>query len=159
MIIPYQNLQYFCESIKRTDKLIVTNGIFNLLGYHHCKFLKQAKSIGGLLLVGINSDETAKKLKGENRYLTKEEDRAYILNELKCVDFVTIFAEKNCLVLLDRTNPDFYCKGGDYSIETINQDERRLLERMGTRIEILSHSAGYSTTNILNKTQNLEHGA
>ncbi len=137
------------------SKLVVTNGCFDVLHLGHVTYLQQARQLGDKLLVGLNGDESVRQLKGPGRPVNPEGDRAGILAALEAVDAVTIFAEKSALSFLARAQPDIYIKGGDYTLDTINQQERRLVEQAGGRIVILPFVAGKSTTAFLKKLSEL----
>ena len=136
-------------------KLVVTNGCFDLLHLGHVTYLENARNQGDLLLVGINSDAAVRELKGPGRPVNGEADRAAVLAALESVSGVCIFGEKTATRFLSVAQPDVYAKGGDYTMETINQDERRLLEQAGARIVILPMVPGKSTTGLLKKISQL----
>jgi rfaE bifunctional protein nucleotidyltransferase chain/domain len=132
-------------------KLVVTNGCFDLLHVGHVTYLEAARNLGDALLVGINADATVRRLKGAGRPINSENDRAAVLAALQSVDAVCIFPEPDARGFLLRVQPDIYAKGGDYTIDTINQDERRLLESIGCKIVIVGGVPGRSTTQLLSK--------
>jgi rfaE bifunctional protein nucleotidyltransferase chain/domain len=131
--------------------VVATNGCFDLLHAGHVTYLSQARALGDLLLVGLNGDASVCALKGPPRPITPEQDRAYLLAALECVDLVVIFPEPTALELIAAIRPPIYVKGGDYTIDTINQDERRLVESYGGRIVILAEVPGASTTDIFER--------
>jgi rfaE bifunctional protein nucleotidyltransferase chain/domain len=142
------------ENLRRTGrKLVVTNGCFDVLHIGHVTYLQQARDQGDALLLGVTSDAGVRALKGPGRPLNNQNDRAGVLAALESVDAVRIFSEQDAQALLQAVQPDIYVKGGDYTIETINQDERRLLERMGVKIVILPEVPGKSTSALLQKMQ------
>jgi len=141
----------------RGAKLVVTNGCFDLLHVGHVSYLQQARLLGGALLVGLTSDANVRQLKGPGRPVNREGDRAAVVAALESVDGVYVFPELDARHFLETVRPDIYAKGGDYTIDTINQDERRLLERFGVRIVILPEVPGQSTTATLRQLQN-DHG-
>ena len=132
-------------------KLVVTNGVYDLLHPGHIQYLKQAKEQGDLLLVCCNGDASVKAIKGPKRPVIDENNRAYMLAALECVDCVVVFQEPEALKTLVSIIPDIYVKGGDYTIDTINQNERKALEELGTEIRILSFKDGFSTTLMIDK--------
>jgi D-glycero-beta-D-manno-heptose 1-phosphate adenylyltransferase len=132
-------------------KLVVTNGCFDLLHVGHVTYLEQARRQGGALLVGVNGDDAVRQLKGPGRPLNCQEDRAAVIAALESVDGVFIFADAVAREFLQMAEPDIYVKGGDYTIHTLNADERRALEALGARIMILPIVPGKSTTAILNR--------
>jgi D-glycero-beta-D-manno-heptose 1-phosphate adenylyltransferase len=136
-------------------KLVVTNGCFDLLHAGHVSYLESARNLGDALLVGVNGDDSARQLKGEGRPVNSEADRAAVLAALASVDGVCIFAEKTAVNLLATARPDIYVKGGDYTPDTLNQDERRAVESAGGKIVIIPFVPGKSTTALLEKISRL----
>ena len=132
-------------------RLAVTNGCFDLLHAGHVTYLEAARNQGDLLLVGVNSDAAVRELKGAGRPVNSESDRALVLAALQSVDAVFIFPERDAVRFLKMVAPDVYVKGGDYTLETVNQDERRLIEGQGGKIVLLAHVPGKSTTGLLQK--------
>jgi D-glycero-beta-D-manno-heptose 1-phosphate adenylyltransferase len=155
-IIPWAQLAEWRAGIRAQRKtLVVTNGCFDLLHRGHVSYLEDAHNVGDVLLVGLNGDVGVRELKGPLRPVNCEEDRASVLAALQSVDAVCVFAEKTALRFLEVAKPDLYVKGGDYTLETINQDERRLVESAGGRILILPVVPGRSTTALLEKIARL----
>src|SRR5262249_12221456 len=136
-------------------KLVVTNGCFDLLHLGHVTYLENARNLGDLLLIGLNGDESVHQLKGEGRPVNPENDRAGVLAAVESVDAVSIFAEVTANRFLARAQPDIYVKGGDYTIETVNQEERRTIEQTGGSIRIIQFVAGKSTTTLLKRIAGL----
>src|SRR5262245_2127728 len=134
-------------------KLVVTNGCFDILHLGHATYLEAARNQGDALLVGVNSDVTVRELKGPGRPVNSENDRAALVASLASVDAVFIFAELRATAFLTLAQPDVYVKGGDYTLETIPQEERRTAERLGARIVFLPHVPGKSTTGTLSKIE------
>lgn len=132
-------------------RLAVTNGCFDLLHAGHVTYLEAARNRADALLVGVNSDDTVRDLKGPGRPVNSENDRALVLAALESVDGVFIFREKDAVKFLEMVRPDIYVKGGDYTLDTINQDERRLIESIGGKTILLAHVPGKSTTALLKK--------
>jgi rfaE bifunctional protein nucleotidyltransferase chain/domain len=139
----------------RGKKLVVTNGCFDLLHVGHVTYLEQARNHGDALLVGVNGDDAVRQLKGNDRPVNEERDRAAILAALESVDRVCIFSEKTATRFLAAAEPDIYIKGGDYSLETLNKDERRTVEQAGGKIFIIPFVPGKSTTALLQKISRL----
>jgi rfaE bifunctional protein nucleotidyltransferase chain/domain len=131
------------------DKIVWTNGCFDILHAGHVLLLEQARALGDALVVGMNADASVRRLKGDGRPVNTAELRARVLVALRSVDYVVIFAEDSPASTIEALRPDIYAKGGDYTIETINQEERRLVEGYGGRIELMGEVEGLSTTNIL----------
>ena len=130
-------------------KLVATNGCFDLLHLGHVRYLQAARALGDLLAVGLNGDGSVRKLKGKGRPITAERDRAEILAALQCVDLVTIFPEMRATQFIAASRPAIYVKGGDYSSETLNEEESALLKQIGAEIRIVPFEAGYSTSRLL----------
>ena len=130
-------------------KLVVTNGCFDLLHVGHVTYLESARNQGDALLLGLNGDDSVRQLKGPSRPVNTEADRAIVLAALQSVDGVCIFAEKAATRFLSVAQPDIYVKGGDYTLETLNQEERRAVEGGGGRIVIIPFVPGKSTTALL----------
>ena len=132
-------------------KVVFTNGCFDLLHVGHVRYLRAARKLGDILAVGINGDDSVRELKGPNRPLNNERDRAELVAALECVDLVTIFPEARATRLLEMVRPAIYAKGGDYTPATLNAEERAVLEKIGTDIRIIPFEAGYSTSLMLEK--------
>ena len=132
-------------------KLVFTNGCFDLLHVGHVRYLDTARALGDALLVAINGDESVRALKGEGRPLNRAEDRAELVAALESVDHVVIFPEIRATQLLEKVRPAIYVKGGDYTKDTLDPEERAVLEQIGTEIRILPFEAGHSTSGLLEK--------
>lgn len=130
---------------ERGEKVVFTNGCFDILHRGHVTYLQQAASLGNHLIVGLNSDESVKKLKGLGRPVNKEEDRSFMLAALRCVDEVVIFGEDTPEKLLSRLKPDILVKGGDYRVEEVAG------RQYAGEVKILSFVDGYSTTGLIHK--------
>lgn len=133
------------------ERLVFTNGCFDLLHVGHVRYLQAARACGDALVVAVNGDESVRKLKGPGRPVQREEDRAEILRALECVDAVMVFEEERVTGLLREIRPQVYAKGGDYTVESLNVEEREALEEVGAAIEILALVEGRSTSAILRK--------
>src|SRR6266511_1018824 len=136
-------------------KLVVTNGCFDLLHRGHVTYLESARALGDALLVGVNGDASVSELKGPLRPVNCEDDRAAVLAALASVDGVCIFTDRAALRFLSAVQPDIYAKGGDYTIDTINQEERQLVEKLGGTVVVLPVVPGKSTTALLEKISRL----
>jgi rfaE bifunctional protein nucleotidyltransferase chain/domain len=130
-------------------RLVATNGCFDILHLGHVTYLEAARNLGDALLVGLNSDASVRALKGHGRPVNPEADRAAVLAALESVSAVCIFREPTARRFLELVAPDIYAKGGDYTVESINQEERRLVESLGGRVEVLGGVPGRSTTAVL----------
>lgn len=127
--------------------MVFTNGVFDLLHTGHIDLLSAARALGDCLIVGINTDESARRLKGPTRPVRSEAERAYVLAALECVDAVTAFDEDTPLELILAIRPDLLVKGGDYSPDTIVG--RTEVESWGGRVHVVPLTAGHSTTRII----------
>jgi len=144
----HDTLSRLLEREKTLGKSIVfTNGCFDLLHAGHVKYLQKARKLGDILVLGLNSDDSVRRLKGEKRPLIREEERAHILAALDCVDFVVLFDEDTPIELIRQFKPDILAKGGDYAPESVVGGD--IVESYGGRIEIVSFVDGKSTTNII----------
>src|SRR5262249_1780174 len=146
-IISLQDLAAWRARFRSTGrKLVATNGCFDLLHAGHVTYLETARNLGDGLLVGLNGDWSVRQLKGAGRPVNSEADRAAVLAALESVTAVCIFPEKEATHFLGEAQPDIYAKGGDYSPETLNQEERCAVETAGGRITIIPFVAGKSTS-------------
>ncbi len=126
-----------------------TNGCFDILHVGHVRYLQKTKSLADYSIVMLNSDKSVKMIKGENRPINCEQDRAEILNALICVDYVVLFEEKSPAKLLEAIKPDIYTKGADYSLETL--PERDIVIKNNIKVVFIDFVQGKSTTNVINK--------
>ena len=136
-------------------KLVATNGCFDILHLGHVTYLEKARQFGDVLLVGINGDDAVRQLKGPGRPVNAELDRAAVLAALESVAGVCIFAEATATKFLTAAAPDIYVKGGDYTLESLNQDERRAVEQAGGKIVLIPFVPGKSTSALLAKIAQL----
>jgi len=155
-IITWDKLPEWRKSFRASGKkLVVTNGCFDILHLGHVTYLGTARNFGDALLVGVNGDAATRELKGAGRPVNSENDRAAILAALESVSAVCIFSEKTATKFLAAVQPDIYVKGGDYTLDTLNQDERRAVEKSGGKIKIIPFVPGKSTTALLEKISRL----
>lgn len=151
-IIGWDRLAMWRTGIRNSQRrLVVTNGCFDLIHLGHVAYLENARKLGDVLLVGINSDASVRELKGSRRPLNREEDRACVVAGLESVDAVCIFSEPSAARFLLEAQPDVYVKGGDYTVDTLNAEERRVVEQVGGSIVVLPLVAGRSTTALLHR--------
>lgn len=156
-LISFEELRALVEDYKRKGKKVVwTNGCFDILHTGHVDYLKKAKKLGDVLIVGMDSDDSIRRLKGLGRPINSELDRAEILSALEFVDYVTIFQFGAVKDYLRDLQPQIYVKGGDYNIDTINQEERRIVESYCGEIVILPPVPNKSTTKTIEKMQGNE---
>jgi D-beta-D-heptose 7-phosphate kinase / D-beta-D-heptose 1-phosphate adenosyltransferase len=128
-------------------RVVFTNGCFDVLHRGHIECLQQAASLGDVLVVGVNSDESVRRLKGPGRPVNGEEDRAAVVAAIGCVEYVTIFHDDTPVRLLAALRPDLYVKGGDYDAATL--PERPVVERYGGRVVTVGYLPGCSTTGVI----------
>jgi len=138
------------------QKVVFTNGVFDILHIGHLKYLKEAKALGDVLIVGINSDSSTSILKGAGRPLVNENERAKIISSLYFVDYVIIFPEDTPERLIRELRPDIYVKGGDYRLDDL--PELKTVISYGGKVRILSHEFNKSTTNIIRKIMKTYRG-
>ncbi len=132
-------------------KIILANGCFDLFHVGHIRYLAGAKNLGGILIVGINSDKQVKNLKGEKRPFMPENERAEIISALGFVDYVTIFQEPTVEELIRTIRPDFHAKGTDYTAETV--PEREIVKEYGGRVAIVGDPKDHSSTELISKVK------
>ena len=130
-------------------RVVLTNGIFDLLHTGHLYYLQQARALGDALVIALNSDASTKALKGPSRPVQNEEQRAYALGALACVDAITIFREPRLTAEIRALRPDVYCKAGDYTLDKLDPGERSALEAVGAQITFMPFLPGFSTTSLI----------
>ncbi len=131
------------------ERIVFTNGCFDLLHCGHLRSLEEAKNQGDKLIVGVNSDLAVRKLKGKDRPIVKESDRALLLSALEMVDAVIIFNDISPLSVIKQIVPDVYCKGGDYEYESL--PDRELIQKSTGRIHICKYYDSLSTSQLIDK--------
>ncbi len=152
-VIEKQNIKQIVDKLKKENKKIVfTNGCFDILHVGHVRYLKNSAEFGDVLIVGLNSDASVRKLKGDTRPINNQSDRAEVLSALSFVDYIVIFEEESPVELLDIVKPDIYTKGADYTVETL--PEAQTVLKNGGKIEFINLVEGKSTTSIIEKTKN-----
>jgi rfaE bifunctional protein nucleotidyltransferase chain/domain len=132
-------------------RVVLTNGIFDLLHTGHLYYLRKARALGDALIIALNADASTKALKGPLRPVQNEEQRAYALGALEFVDAITIFREPRLTAEIRALQPDIYSKAGDYTLEKLDPSERAALEAVGARIEFMPFLPGFSTTSLIAK--------
>ena len=147
-IYPRNQLAEILQGARNEGKVVVTtNGCFDVLHVGHLRYLQAARTLGDLLVVGVNSDASVRVLKGENRPLVSAAERAEMLAGLACVDYITIFSELNPIALLSQLKPNIHVKGGDYTIDQL--PERKVVEANDGKIVLGLNVPGKSTTDII----------
>ena len=147
-ILSMEDIAHFRKD-NAQKKIVFTNGCFDILHVGHKRYLQQAATLGDILVVGVNSDTSVKRLKGPSRPVNNEQDRAEMLSALGFIDYVVIFDEDTPYELIKKIQPDVLVKGGDYKPEDVIG--RDIVEARGGRLELISFVEGKSTTNIINK--------
>lgn len=141
-----------------TNKVVMTNGCFDLLHPGHIYSLEESKKLGDVLIVILNSDTSVRELKGNFRPLFNEEERAKMLCALSCVDYVILSPDNDVCKPLSVLHPDVWTKGSDRNLDTLNQEERKIAESNNIDIRFIVNREGISTTNIFNKILNIVLG-
>lgn len=134
---------------REKKKIVLANGCFDLFHVGHIRYLEGAKELGDILIVGINSDEQVRKLKGENRPFMPEDERAEVVSAIRFVDFVTVFEEPTVEELIRAIRPDFHAKGTDYTTETV--PEREIVKECGGQVAIVGDPKDHSSTELISK--------
>jgi len=134
---------------KRKKKIVFTNGCFDILHIGHIRYLKKAKALGDILVVGLNSDKSVKMIKGRARPLNKQGDRAEVLASLSYVDYVTVFSQRTPGLLIRALRPDVLVKGGDWKIEKIVGGD--FVKSYGGSVATIPFVKGYSTTSLIER--------
>lgn len=147
MLVTKDTLEIICNEVRDTHKIVFTNGCFDLIHAGHCQYLTQAKKLGDILILGLNSDASVKRLKGESRPLNSEQDRATVLSTLKPIDYVCVFEEDTPYELIKAVKPHVLVKGGDYNADDIVGND------IAEETVVLSFLEGRSTTRIIKKMQ------
>lgn len=149
-LLSQRDIQKKVKQLQENGKKVVfTNGVFDILHVGHLTYLEEARELGDVLIVGVNSDRSVKTNKGDKRPINSEKNRAEMLLGLKFVDFTVIFDEKTPENLLGLLKPDIHVKGGDYKKEDLPETE--IVEKNGGEVKILSFVDNISTTEIINK--------
>lgn len=150
-ILTWDNLGRILELFNK-EKIVFTNGCFDILHPGHIHILDQAKSYGDMLIVGLNSDNSIKRLKGPSRPKVSQNDRLKILSSIKFVDYVVLFEEETPLKLIEKIKPNFLVKGGDYILEDIVG--REFVEKNGGQVKIVKLLEGHSSSSLIDKFEN-----
>lgn len=130
-------------------RVVLTNGVFDLLHTGHLFYLKQARALGDALVIALNGDASVRALKGPTRPVQTQEQRAYALGALECVDAVTIFHEPRLTAEIRALQPDVYTKAGDYTLEKLDAGERAALQAARADIKFMPFLPGFSTTALI----------
>jgi rfaE bifunctional protein nucleotidyltransferase chain/domain len=149
MIVELEELLGLLEKVRGKKKIVFTNGCFDILHAGHADYLNKAKSLGDILVVGINSDASVRRIKGEKRPILPQQMRAYLLDNLKPVDYVVIFEEDTPLELIKAIKPDVLVKGADWDLESIVGADFVL--SYGGRVERIAFSFDISTSKVIER--------
>lgn len=150
MKVTRDNLSAFAAALRaHGQRIVFTNGCFDILHVGHVRYLGAARALGDCLVVGLNSDTSVRRLKGPERPVNEEADRAEVLDALRAVDYVTIFDEPTAAELIEIIRPDVYVKGGDYTIATL--PEAKIVRGYGGRVEFIDLVPERSTTRVIEK--------
>jgi D-glycero-beta-D-manno-heptose 1-phosphate adenylyltransferase len=143
------------------ERAVFTNGCFDLLHLGHVRYLQEARNLGDFLILGLNSDESTRILKGPGRPLVAEKERAEILAALTCIDYVTIFGETTASALIELVQPAIYVKGGDYAgaqsdtPDTSRLPEAKVVQAYGGSVRLIPYLPHHSTTELIAKIKEL----
>ncbi len=149
-----EELKQIVEHAREEGKKVVfTNGCFDLLHPGHVVYLAQARALGDILVLGLNSDVSVQLLKGPTRPILTEDERAITMSGLESVTWIVLFDELRITGLLDELRPDVWAKGGDYTLDTLDQTERRMADKHGTQIALIPPVEGISTTGIIERIE------
>lgn len=150
MLIPNERIAEFAAALREGGaRVVFTNGCFDILHTGHVRYLAAARALGDVLILGLNSDASVRRLKGETRPVNSEADRAEVVGALASVDYVVIFGEDTAEDLIAKVQPAVYAKGGDYTLETL--PEARIVESYGGEVAFIPLVAGKSTTGMIAK--------
>ena len=145
----YHSIDAITSDKQCNKKIVFTNGCFDILHVGHIRYLSEARSLGDILVVGVNSDKSVRNLKGPSRPINSLSDRALLLSELVFVDYVVSFKEQTPLKLIKMIMPDILVKGGDYTLDTV-VGSKEVIDA-GGKVELLKFHDGYSSTNYIDK--------
>ncbi len=150
MILTKEQLNQLRESASLEEKSIVfTNGCFDILHAGHVTYLQEAKTLGDILIVGLNSDASVRRLKGELRPINTQDDRACVLDALRSIDYVVVFDEDTPYDVIKSVQPDVLVKGGDYAVDDIVGGD--IVRERGGNVRVLPFVQGKSTTAIIER--------
>ena len=150
MLVARKDIAKFCEILRQGgQKVVFTNGCFDILHAGHVTYLEAAKAQGDVLVLGLNTDESVRRLKGPERPINSELDRARVVGALRAVDYVVLFGEQTAEAVIAEVKPDVYVKGGDYTLDTL--PEAKIVQSYGGRVAFIDMVDGRSTTNIIKK--------
>ena len=149
----FRNVSDYLASVPPRKGMVFTNGCFDVLHVGHIKYLQSSRSLGDYLVIGLNADTSVRRLKGDQRPLNNEEDRALVLLALSCVNYVILFDEETPARLIESLKPQVLTKGGDYRRENIVGAD--FVEKNGGKVVVIPFEKGYSTTGLIEKITKL----
>ena len=154
-LVDLEQLGAILADLRRAGQRVVfTNGCFDIIHPGHILHLQQARQEGDVLVVALNSDQSIRQLKGPDRPVFNQQERATVLAALEPVDYITIFDTPRVTSIIQAIRPDVYVKGGDYTLDTLVPEERQSLEQCGTQIVILPEIGSFSTTGVIERVRN-----
>ena len=154
--VSLKKLQAELASGRKKKKVVFTNGCFDILHAGHVRYLKKARSLGSVLVVGLNSDSSVRAIKGATRPIVPQRERAEVLSALECVDFVVLFNDPTPLKLIESIKPDILAKGADWAARDIAG--AGIVKKSGGRVARITLVKGRSTTNIIRRVLELHRG-
>ena len=150
MLVDRSKIAELCQILRDGgQKVVFTNGCFDILHAGHVRYLAKARSYGDCLVLGMNTDASVQRIKGPTRPINNQADRAEVAGALKSVDYVVFFDEPTAEELIQEVHPDVYVKGGDYTLETL--PEGQIVLGYGGSVELVKLVEGRSTTNVIAK--------
>ena len=150
MLIDTNDIENFVTILKKGgQKIVFTNGCFDIVHAGHIAYLEAARACGDVLILGLNTDKSVRENKGPARPINNEIDRARVVGALKAVDYVVLFGEKTAETIIKKVKPDVYVKGADYTLATL--PEAKIVQEYGGRVEFIPIVAGRSTTGVIEK--------
>lgn len=162
MNVDTEKLNDLMKKIRRDGKTVVfTNGVFDVLHRGHAEYLKKSKELGDILIVGVNDDDSVRRLKGKERPVNCLDDRVYVLNSLKYVDYTVVFNSDTPLELIKMIKPDILVKGGDYDPDITDVSDKKyivgsdIVKESGGKVTIIDLVEGRSTTNTIKKLKEI----
>ena len=154
-VLPREEVARIARRERDAGRVVVTtNGCFDVLHVGHARYLREARALGDLLIVGVNSDDSVRRLKGPERPIIPEDERAEMLASLEAVDYVTVFGEDTPCELLELVRPSVHVKGGDYTLDQVI--EREVVEAGGGEVVVGIHIPARSTTDIVGRIRELD---
>ncbi len=150
-VLSWEELERELSPLRGKKRVVFTNGCFDWLHVGHVRYLQEARSFGDLLVVGLNTDESVRRLKGPSRPVQNESDRAEVLAALECVDYSVLFSQDTPYELIKTVRPDILVKGGDWTMSQIVGGD--IVQAYGGQVLSLHFVEGKSTTNLINKAR------